>query len=180
MKEHGRRLSRYDFELNGLERKRNWLEHQWLNWRRSKDTDTRKDWMTKMDYEKDKKWTKDIKMRYINTSNLEKIGDLLKNRIKTERRTKIEEQRTKTKDQERRTKKGVERRKRPMNQCGNTFRNIMNEFNHCQETPMWTLKDLNPNTRQWWLRKIQINNQQETQAKLKWMISKHCYYDTLC
>lgn len=41
----------------------------------------------------------------------------------------------------------VKRRERSIDQCGNTFRNIMNEFNHCQETPMWALKDLTKPTR---------------------------------
>lgn len=46
-------------------------------------TCTRKDLVIKKDYEKDKKSIQDIKKRYINTSNLEKIEDLLEKWIET-------------------------------------------------------------------------------------------------
>jgi len=55
--------------------------------------------MKKKDSKKDKILLEDIKMRYINTSNLEKIGDLLKNCIETRKGTKIKE----TFEQERKT-----------------------------------------------------------------------------
>lgn len=44
-----------------------------------------------MDYEKDKKSIEDIMMRYINTSNLEKIGDSLKDWIGTDKETQKKE-----------------------------------------------------------------------------------------
>jgi len=40
--------------------------------------------MIKMDHEKDKKSIQDIKMKYIYTSNMEKIGDLTENLIETD------------------------------------------------------------------------------------------------
>jgi len=51
------------------------------------------DRMTKMDYEKrqeDRKSRKDFKMRYIHTSNLEKIGDLHKDWNETDEKNKQE------------------------------------------------------------------------------------------
>jgi len=47
--------------------------------------------MIKMDQEKDKKSIQDIKMKYIYTSNLEKIGDLTENLIETDEGTKKKE-----------------------------------------------------------------------------------------
>lgn len=47
----------------------------------------------------DKKWMEDIKTRYINTNNLEKIGDLPENWIGTVKGTKKKEKFEQEKDQ---------------------------------------------------------------------------------